>query len=60
MRQRERMVDRQIERRGVSDEDVLRAMRDVPRHEFVPRGQRRMAYMDGPLPIGKGQTISQP
>ena len=60
VKQRERMVDRQIARRGVADEDVLRAMREVPRHEFVPEGQRRLAYVDSPLPIGEGQTISQP
>ncbi len=54
------MVRRQIEARGVSDEKVLEAMRKVPRHEFVPGGVRAHAYTDGPLPIGEGQTISQP
>ncbi len=54
------MVKRQIEARGISDERVLEAMRKVPRHEFVPDGYRAYAYTDGPLPIGEGQTISQP
>ncbi len=58
--QRENMVSRQIETRGVRDPRVLAAMRRVPRHEFVPAAQRSMAYQDGPLPIGYGQTISQP
>lgn len=57
---RERMVDRQIAARGVRDEHVLRAMRSVPRHEFVPESLRREAYDDRPLPIGSAQTISQP
>ena len=58
--QRRRMVERQIVARGVRDPDVLRAMREVPRHEFVPHGLRDAAHDDGPLPIGEGQTISQP
>jgi len=45
---------------AVEDEKVLKAMRRVPRHEFVPRSQRDQAYADRPLPIGHGQTISQP
>ncbi len=49
-----------IEISGVSDPDVLRAMRTVPRHEFVPDEYRSMAYENHPLPIGYGQTISQP
>lgn len=49
-----------IRAHGVVDERVLAAMRAVPRHEFVPFGQRRHAYEDVPLPIGEGQTISQP
>jgi protein-L-isoaspartate(D-aspartate) O-methyltransferase len=57
---RERMVRTQIEARGVRDERVLAAMRDVPRHLFVPGGQEPYAYEDRPLPIGEGQTISQP
>jgi len=54
------MVRVQIERRGVSDPAVLAAMRTVPRHEFVPPEERARAYEDHPLPIGHGQTISQP
>ena len=55
-----RMVEDQIEARGVSDRRVLQAMREVPRQEFVPEGVRREAFEDHPLPIGCGQTISQP
>jgi protein-L-isoaspartate(D-aspartate) O-methyltransferase len=58
--ERERMVETQIEPRGVKDTLVLSAMRKVPRHLFVPEGWRDQAYSDGPLPIGEGQTISQP
>lgn len=54
------MVQRQIESRGVRDARVLRAMRAVPRHRFVPSSQRASAYEDRPLSIGRGQTISQP
>ncbi len=54
------MVESQIESRGVRDERVLRAMRAVPRHEFVPEAWRHLAYSDRPLPIGYEQTISQP
>ncbi len=57
---REKMVAEQIVARGVSDERVLAAMRKVPRHLFVPENQRVSAYGDYPLPIGEGQTISQP
>ena len=57
---RERMVAEQIEGRGVANPDVLRVMRQVPRHLFVPEDVRRYAYADTPLPIGHGQTISQP
>ncbi|MBD3391233.1 MAG: protein-L-isoaspartate(D-aspartate) O-methyltransferase [Chitinivibrionales bacterium] len=59
-KERERMVQTQIERRGVSDPEVLEAMRAVERHLFVPKAHRRSAYEDRPLPIGEGQTISQP
>ncbi|MFC2076299.1 protein-L-isoaspartate(D-aspartate) O-methyltransferase [candidate division KSB1 bacterium] len=59
-RQRLRMVDRQIASRGVGDSLVLAAMRTVPRHLFVPEKYRGLAYADSPLPIGSGQTISQP
>jgi protein-L-isoaspartate(D-aspartate) O-methyltransferase len=55
-----RMVDSQLRARGVSDERVLDAMLRVPRHEFAPERYRDQAYEDHPLPIGKGQTISQP
>ena len=54
------MVETQIAARGVTDERVLEAMRTVPREKFVPRGERVRACQDGPLPIGSGQTISQP
>jgi protein-L-isoaspartate(D-aspartate) O-methyltransferase len=57
---RERMVIQQIARRGIQDERVLAAMRKTPRHLFVPEHLHHMAYQDGPLPIGSGQTISQP
>ncbi len=56
----ERMVESQIAARGVRDPRVLAAMREVPRHAFLPEEQRAAAYGDGPLPIGEGQTISQP
>ena len=55
-----RMVADQIVSRGVADPAVLDAMRSVPRHLFVPEGDRVRAYDDGPLSIGRGQTISQP
>ena len=58
--QRDRMVREQIEARGVRDPKVLRAMRTVPREQFVPSSVRDQAYADRPLPIGDGQTISQP
>ncbi len=54
------MVERQLRRRGISDERVLAAMGKVPRELFVPESQRRRAYADSALPIGSGQTISQP
>ena len=54
------MVKTQIENRGVRDERILRVMRKTPRHFFVPEHLIDMAYEDGPLPIGEGQTISQP
>jgi len=57
---REAMVERQLRGRGIQDERVLAAMRRVPRHLFVPESLRDRAYTDGPLPIGHGQTISQP
>jgi protein-L-isoaspartate(D-aspartate) O-methyltransferase len=54
------MVDEQIAGRDIRDPRVLEAMRQVPRHEFVPEERRADAYVDAPLPIGLGQTISQP
>lgn len=54
------MVERQLRGRGISDERVLAAMATVPREEFVPEEHRGRAYRDGALPIGEGQTISQP
>jgi protein-L-isoaspartate(D-aspartate) O-methyltransferase len=59
-KEREQMVAYQIKARGVSDEQVLGAMATVPRHEFVPAEYLDRAYSDQPLPIGHGQTISQP
>jgi len=58
--ERMEMVDRQIRSRGISDQQVLDAMERVPRHEFVPDQYKSQAYADHPLPIGHGQTISQP
>jgi protein-L-isoaspartate(D-aspartate) O-methyltransferase len=57
---RENMVEYQIKSRGMSDEKILKSMRRIPRHLFVPEQQRIYAYEDFPLPIGEGQTISQP
>ena len=58
--ERARMVDLQIRSRGIDDAPVLDAMRAVPRHRFVPRSEQPAAYDDCPLPLGHGQTISQP
>lgn len=58
--QRQIMVDRQLRSRGLKDKDVLAAMLKVPRHLFIPESEKNRSYYDGPLPIGKGQTISQP
>jgi protein-L-isoaspartate(D-aspartate) O-methyltransferase len=55
-----KMVETQIARRGVKDEKVLKAMRKVPRHRFVPDNIKQYSYEDEPLPIGYNQTISQP
>src|SRR5437870_329873 len=57
---RRRMVDAQLRRRGITDERVLDAMGRVPRELFIPDDLRDLAYEDGALPIGYGQTISQP
>lgn len=54
------MVERQLRRRGIHDERVLAAMREVPRELFLPEAQRRRAYRDGAVRIGEGQTMSQP
>ncbi len=58
--QRREMVEWQLRRRGIRNPAVLEAMASVPRHRFVPRHFRSLAYEDEPLPIGHGQTISQP
>jgi protein-L-isoaspartate(D-aspartate) O-methyltransferase len=58
--QRRRMVERQIRARGIKNQAVLEAMMKVPRHRFVPAEYAASAYEDHPLPIGQGQTISQP
>jgi protein-L-isoaspartate(D-aspartate) O-methyltransferase len=58
--ERRAMIETQIRKRGVSSPRVLDAMAAVPRHEFVPEKFRSYAYIDKPLPIGEGQTISQP
>jgi protein-L-isoaspartate(D-aspartate) O-methyltransferase len=57
---RKRMVETQIKHRGIKDVRVLEAMEKIPRHLFVPENMRTSAYIDEPLPIGDGQTISQP
>ena len=57
---RRAMVESQLRRGGIRNQTVLAAMEKVPRHRFVPSALRMMAYEDGPLPIGQGQTISQP
>jgi len=60
LQQRLQMVEQQIERRGVKRPNVVEAMKLVPRHLFLPEALRKNAYLDGPQPIGDGQTISQP
>ena len=57
---RKLMIKNQLQSRGIRDDAVLEAMRSVERHNFVPENYRDRAYSDGPLPIGHGQTISQP
>lgn len=57
---RKRMVDKQIAQRGITSPRILHAFLETPRHLFIPADQQLYAYQDGPLPIGKGQTISQP
>jgi protein-L-isoaspartate(D-aspartate) O-methyltransferase len=58
--ERNRMVEKQLRRRGIRDERVLSAMLEIPREQFVPAESRLLAYSDDPIPIGHGQTISQP
>ena len=58
--ERARMVEEQLKKRGIHDERVLHAMGRVPRHLFLPAGKRALAYTDGPVAIGHGQTLSQP
>jgi protein-L-isoaspartate(D-aspartate) O-methyltransferase len=60
VKSREEMVRNQLAAGGIRNAEVLQAMAEVPRHEFVPASLRPYAYADGPLPIGHGQTISQP
>lgn len=55
-----KMIEKQLKRRGIKNKKVLEAFRVVPRHEFVPADKKKFAYEDRPLPIGAGQTISQP
>jgi protein-L-isoaspartate(D-aspartate) O-methyltransferase len=57
---RRQMLEEHLQGRGITDTDVLRVMAETPRERFVPPEQRHRAYADGPLPIGEGQTISQP
>ncbi len=59
-KQRQGMVENQLKKRGIASQNVLDAMRTVPRERFVPDAYADAAYRDGPLPIGDGQTISQP
>ncbi|MBS3813150.1 protein-L-isoaspartate(D-aspartate) O-methyltransferase [Candidatus Bipolaricaulota bacterium] len=58
--EKSRMIKEQLRGRGIKDERIIQAFRDTPRHLFVPQGYRNRAYADRPLPIGDGQTISQP
>jgi len=58
--ERRQMVDMQLRRRGIRDERVLLALSEIPREEFVPPEWRVTAYVDNPIPVGYGQTISQP
>ncbi|MCC6274998.1 MAG: protein-L-isoaspartate(D-aspartate) O-methyltransferase [Leptospiraceae bacterium] len=59
-KEREKMIKYQIEWRGVTDRKVIEALQKIPRHLFIPKNQRGLAYEDRPVPIGFGQTISQP
>jgi protein-L-isoaspartate(D-aspartate) O-methyltransferase len=57
---RHRMVEEQLVGRSIRDQRLLEVMHKIPRHQFIPSAYRHLAYEDGPLPIGEGQTISQP
>src|SRR5690606_35939466 len=57
---RQQMVRHQLKERNIHDARLLQVMQEIPRHQFVPEALRERAYEDGPLPIGEGQTISQP
>lgn len=57
---RDNLIDHQLRQKGISDTRVLEAMKNIPREDFVPPEYESMAYRNGPLPIGEGQTISQP
>ena len=59
-KEKRKMIERHLKPRGITDPRILEAMYKVPREEFIPQNLRRLAYSDGPLPIGEGQTISQP
>ncbi len=58
--QRDQMVEHQIKKRGINNPKLLKVMKKIPRHLFVPKNMKSFAYEDRPLPIGNGQTISQP
>ena len=58
--EREKMVEEQLIPRGIASASVLDAMRSIPRHMFIPENLQNCAYSDAPIPIGSGQTISQP
>ena len=60
LEQRKEMVSEQLKKRGISDPRILAAFLKIPRHQFIPTSEKEQAYYDGPLPIGKQQTISQP
>ena len=58
--QKQQMIEQQLKRRGIADRQLLHAMSDVPREAFMPTDMVHLSYIDGPVPIGHGQTISQP
>ena len=59
-KEREKLVEEHIKKEGIKDPQVIKSMLSVPREEFVPEDMKKKAYLDQPLPIGYGQTISQP